>query len=169
MMLPLVDSMRNDPEENDKVFSALLDLANYQMDIGHADLSKKYFQRGKTYADLNKLFNIAKIHDVQYRIDSSDGNYLKALREYKLTRIADDSIYSLRKTNQFVQLQIQYETEAKDKNIELLVQKDKVQQATLRQSDLMKNSYTGGYFGYVSRNRVSYIVCTGTNKGETKR
>jgi two-component sensor histidine kinase len=143
-MLPLMDSIRNDPEENDKLFSAWLDLANYQMDMGRPDLSKKYFQKGKTYTDSNKIFNIAKTHDLQYRIDSSDGNYLKALREYKLTRIASDSIYNLRKTNQFVELQIQYETEAKDKNIELLVQKDKVQQATLHQSDAMKKVTLAG-------------------------
>jgi two-component sensor histidine kinase len=144
IMLPLMDSIRNDPEENDKLFSAWLDLANYQMDMGRPDLSKKYFQKGKTYTDSNKIFNIAKTHDLQYRIDSSDGNYLKALREYKLTRIASDSIYNLRKTNQFVELQIQYETEAKDKNIELLVQKDKVQQATLHQSDAMKKVTLAG-------------------------
>ncbi len=145
-MLPLLDSMRNDPEENDKVFYALLDLANYQMDIGHPGLSKKYFQKAKTSPGINKLFNSARIHELQYRIDSSDGNYLKALREYKLTRVVDDSIYNLRKTNQFAELQIQYEIEAKDKNIELLQQKDKVQLSALRQSDFMRNVTLAGIF-----------------------
>ena len=145
-MLPLMDSLRNDPEENDKVFFAYLDLANYQMKIGHPALSKNYFLKAKTYPGINQLFSSARIHELQYRIDSSEGNYLEALREYKLTRIAQDSIYNLRKTNQFAELQIQYETETKDKNIELLEQKDKVQQATLRQSDLMRNVTLAGIF-----------------------
>jgi len=144
IMLPLMDSIRNDPEEDDKLFSAYLDLAKYYMDIGRVDLSKKYFLKGKTYADSSKIFNVSKIHEIQYKIDSSEGNYLKALREYKLSRIADDSIYNLRRTNQFTELQIQYETENKDKNIELLVQKDKAQQATLRQSDLLKKITLAG-------------------------
>jgi two-component system, sensor histidine kinase PdtaS len=143
-MLPLMDSLRNDPEENDKVFFAYLDLANYQMNIGHPDLSKKYFQKAKTYPGISKLFNSARIHELQYRIDSSEGNYLNALREYKLTRIAQDSIYNLRKTNQFAELQIQYEIEAKDKNIELLQQKDKVQLSALRQSNFMKKVTLAG-------------------------
>ena len=134
----LMDSLPNVPEENDQLFFACLDLANYQMKMGHPDLSKKYFQKAKTYPFINKLFSSARIHELQYRIDSSEGNYLKALQEYKLTRIADDSIYNLRKTNQFAELQIQYETEAKDKNIELLQQKDKVQLSALRQSNFMK-------------------------------
>jgi len=144
IMLPLVDSIGNDPEDNDKRFSALLDLANYQMDKGRADLSKKYFQKGITYADSSQIFNMAKIHDIQYRIDSSDGNYLHALREFKLTRIAEDSIYNLRRTNQFTELQIRYEAEAKDKNIELLQQKDKVQLSELQQSNFMKKVTLAG-------------------------
>jgi two-component sensor histidine kinase len=144
IMLPLMDSIRHDAEEDDKLFSAYLDLANYYMGTDRPGLSEKYFQKGKTYADSNQIFNIAKIHDVQYKIDSSKGNYRYALREYQLRRIADDSIFNLRKINQFAELQIQYETEAKDKNIELLLQKDKTQQATLRQSNFMKKVTLAG-------------------------
>ena len=144
MMLPLMDSIRHDREGNDKLFSAYLDAAYFYMEIGRPDLTKKYFEKGKAYADTNQIFNIGKIHVLQYMIDSSEGKYLKALNELKLTRIADDSIFNLRKTNQFAVAQIQYETEAKDKNIELLVQKDKVQQATLRQSDIIKKVTLAG-------------------------
>jgi len=144
IMLPLMDSLRDDPEENDKLFFAYLDLANFEMDIGHPDLTKKYFKKAKTYFDSTKIFGVARIHEIQYRIDSSEGNYRDALREYKLTRMADDSIYNLRKTNQFIDLQVQYETEAKDKNIQLLVQKDKIQQATIRQSEQVKKITIAG-------------------------
>jgi two-component sensor histidine kinase len=144
VMLPLMDSIQHSPEEDDKLFSAYLDLADYYMDIGRPDLSKKYYKKGIIYTDPKKIFNISKSYGMLYRIDSSEGNYLKALREYKLSQMAHDSIYNLRKTNQFAELQIQYETEAKDKNIELLEQKDKVQQATLRQSDIIKKVTLGG-------------------------
>jgi two-component system, sensor histidine kinase PdtaS len=144
LMLPLMDSIRGGAEENDKLFSAYLDLADYYMDEGRPDLTKLYFAKGKKYMDSDKIFNISKIYDIQYRIDSSEGNYLKALNDYKLRRLAEDSIYSMRKTNQFIELQIQYETEAKDKSIELLQQKDKLQQATLRQSDTLKKVTLAG-------------------------
>jgi two-component sensor histidine kinase len=139
IMLPLMDSVRHDHEENDKLFFACLDVGNYYMDIGRPDLSKKYFEKSKTYnTDSTSIFHISRVHELQYRVDSSEGDYLGALQEYKLTGLATDSIYNLRKTNQFAELQIQYEIATKDKNIELLTQKDKAQQATLRQSNLMK-------------------------------
>ena len=144
IMLSFMDSILHDYMENDKLFSAYLDVANYYMDIGRPDLSKKYFEKGKPYGDTSNVFPVSKIHQLQFRIDSSEGNYLKALNEYKLSRMADDSIYNLRKTNQFTELQIEYETATKDKNIELLTQKDKAQQATLRQSNLIKKVTLAG-------------------------
>ena len=145
IMLPLMDSMGHDREENDKLFFACLDVANYYMDIGRLDLSKKYFEKSKTYnSDSSNIFHISRVHELQYRFDSSEGNYLEALQQYKLTQLAADSIYNLRKTNQFAELQIQYEIATKDKNIELLTQKDKAQQATLRQSNLMKKVTLAG-------------------------
>ncbi|HEU5165357.1 MAG TPA: sensor histidine kinase [Chitinophagaceae bacterium] len=144
IMLFFIDSTLHDYTDNDKLFSAYLDVANFYMDIGRPDLTKKYFEKGKPYGDTSNIFPISKIHHVQYRIDSSEGNYLKALNEYKLSRMADDNIYNLRKTNQFTELQIEHETATKDKNIELLKQKDKAQQATLRQSNFMKKVTLAG-------------------------
>jgi two-component sensor histidine kinase len=143
-MLPLMDSIPNSREENYKLLAAYFDLADYQISIGRIDLSRIYLQKGKTYAVPGDIFAISRMHRIQYGIDSSEGNYLKALNEYKLAQTADDSIYNLRKTNQFAELQIQYETETKDKNIELLEQKGKVQEATLRQSDIIKKVTIAG-------------------------
>jgi two-component sensor histidine kinase len=144
MMLPLMDSIPHTPEENDKLFTAYLDLADFNMDLGRTDLSRKYYQKGIVYSDPQKLFNISKANAMLSRIDSSEGNYQKALREFKLSNAASDSIYSLRRKNQFAELQTQYETEVKDKNIELLVEKDKVQQANLHQSDIVRRITLSG-------------------------
>lgn len=144
IMLPLVDSIRRDPVEDNRILSAYFDLANYYMDAGRPDLSKKYAQIGKAYGDTSNVFYKSRVHSLQSRIDSSEGNYLKAMREYKISLMADDSIYNFRKMNQFIDMQIQYETEVKDKNIELLLQKDQAQQATLRQSDIIRKITLGG-------------------------
>ena len=64
-----MDSIRNDHEENDKLFFACLDLANYYMDISRRDVSKKYFERSKTYnSDSNSIFHIGRIHEIQYQL-----------------------------------------------------------------------------------------------------
>ncbi|WP_431210207.1 hypothetical protein ACQ86N_29745 [Puia sp. P3] len=103
MMLPFMDSIRNDREERDRLFSAYLDLADFYMDRGRPDLTKKYLKKGKEYAEPGQIFHVSKIHDIQYRIDSSEGNYLKALNEFRLRRLAEDSIYSLQRKNKFAE------------------------------------------------------------------
>lgn len=143
-MLPFLDSLRNDPGEKERLFSAYSDLAVYYISAGNVSLAKVYFNRSKAYMDPGMIFNRSKIHLVQSKIDSSEGNYLKALNEFRSAQALDDSMYNLIKSRQFAELQIQYQTESKDKNIELLVQKDKAQQAVLQQADLVKNFTLAG-------------------------
>jgi two-component sensor histidine kinase len=141
-----LDSLKNDPIEKGNIFSGYMDLARYQLSLGRIGATEKYFRQARAFADSTDIFSMTAVHRMQYKLDSSAGNYLKALNEYRLTEILDDSIYNLGKAKQFSELQIQYETETKDKNIELLEQKDKVQQATLRQSDIMKKVTLTGIF-----------------------
>jgi len=149
IMLPLMDSIRHDKEEDDKLFTANLDLATFYMDLGHPDLAKKYFKKGKVYTDSTNIFHAGRIHLLQSRIDSGEGDHRSAMREYKLSELVDDRMFNLRRANQFAELQIQYETESKDKNIQLLEQKDKVQQATLRQSEITKEVTLAGILAMV--------------------
>lgn len=145
VMASLMNSMNpREPNMKIKLFSAHMDLANYYIRAGRLDLAKKYFEKGKTYGDSTEIYTASRIHGLQAKIDSSEGNYVKAMKERILGQIAEDSLYSLIKSNQFAELQIQYESETKDKNIEILVQKDKVQQATLRQADIIKKVTLGG-------------------------
>ncbi|WP_431210206.1 sensor histidine kinase [Puia sp. P3] len=66
-------------------------------------------------------------------------------------------------------LQVEYETQAKDRNMQLLVQKDKLQQADLRQSDTIKNFTLAGivvmlvitglvYAGYRNKQRANRAI-----------
>lgn len=146
IMEPYLDSLKDSPMEKYPIFSGYMDLAWRQLSMGNIDATETYFRKAKTFADSNDVFNMARIHSMQYKLDSSAGNYLKALTEYQQSRILDDSMYNLGKAKQFSELRIQYETEAKDKNIELLRQKDEAQQATIRQSNLVKKVTLAGIF-----------------------
>ena len=79
-----------------------------------------------------------------FKVDSARQDYPEAIRHYQQYKALQDSIFNETKSKQIAQLSIQYETATKDKNIELLVQKDKVQQDTLRQSDIMKKVTLAG-------------------------
>jgi len=55
----------------------------------------------KQVINTSDIFNIARIHEMQYKLDSSAGNYLKARNEYRSSDILDDSICNLGKAKQF--------------------------------------------------------------------
>lgn len=78
------------------------------------------------------------VHFMWFKVDSARHNYPEAIRHYQQYKALQDSMFNETKNKQITQLSIQYETEAKDKNIQLLEQKDKIQQAALRQSDITK-------------------------------
>jgi two-component system, sensor histidine kinase PdtaS len=87
---------------------------------------------------------LKEVHLMWFKVDSARQDYPKAIRHYQRYKALQDSIFNETKSKQIAQLSIQYETATKDKNIELLVQKDKVQQATLRQSAIMRNVTLSG-------------------------
>ena len=157
IMEPYLDSLKDDRSENSNIFSGYMDLARRQLSMGNIGATEKYFRQAKMFADSSDLFVVARMHEMQYKLDSSAGNYLKALNESRLMEILDDSVYNVVKAKQFSELQILYETEGKDKNIELLVQKDIVQQASIRQSNLVKNFTLAGIFAMLVITGLLYV------------
>ena len=57
-----------------------------------------------------------------FQIDSTQGNYVKAIENLNRVRVADDSLFDTNKNNEIARLQIEYETEKKDKDIQLKAQ-----------------------------------------------
>jgi two-component sensor histidine kinase len=81
-----------------------------------------------------------------FMLDSMEGNYLSAIRHYQRYKNLNDSLFNDTKSKQIAQLQIQYETEKKDRdlkvqgeNIQSLTQESLLQQAKLERVQLMRN------------------------------
>ncbi|MBV4355856.1 tetratricopeptide repeat-containing sensor histidine kinase [Pinibacter aurantiacus] len=144
IMLPLLDSLKNRVSQKGNVFVGYMDMARYQFSLGNIPATEKHLEQARQFIDSNDVFNMARVHWLQYKLDSTHGNYLNALNEYWMYTKFDDSIYSLGKAKQFSELQVQYETEAKDKDIALLKQRDIVQKATLQQSNTIRKITLAG-------------------------
>lgn len=73
-----------------------------------------------------------------FQADSAAGNLMSAIAHYKLYKSLSDSIFNADKANQINSLQIQFETEQKDKNIRLLTQKNNLQAETIHKDKTIK-------------------------------
>ena len=111
------------------------------------------------------LEHLADGYFLQQQIDSINGDYLGAYQSLKKFRAIEDSIFTLEKMATIEDLQTQYETEKKDKEIaqgRADVAEEKQQNAELKTSVLRRNFVLGAlggllaigtYFFYQERNR----------------
>ncbi|PWK79827.1 two-component sensor histidine kinase [Mucilaginibacter oryzae] len=78
-----------------------------------------------------------------YLADSTAGNLKSAITHYKLYKSLSDSVFNADKANQISSLQIQFETDQKDRNIKLLTQKNNLQAETIRKDNTIKQVIAG--------------------------
>ncbi|WP_114940975.1 histidine kinase dimerization/phosphoacceptor domain -containing protein [Mucilaginibacter endophyticus] len=78
-----------------------------------------------------------------YLADSTAGHLKSAIAHYKLYKSLSDSVFNADKANQISSLQIQFETDQKDKNIKLLTQKNNLQAETIRKDNTIKQVIAG--------------------------
>lgn len=71
------------------------------------------------------------LHQLMFRIDSAQGNTLSAIQHLKLKQELRDSVFSDRKAKQIAELQIQYAIEKKEKDLEIIRAKEKINDQAL--------------------------------------
>jgi two-component sensor histidine kinase len=133
---------------------AYTDAGTFYVSAGNYAKARRYL--GKALALRQQLGNQAflKIRDIHYqffRLDSLQGNYKAALAHFQQYKVYNDSIFNQAKSRQIAGLQVQFSTEKKDrdlkikeKNIALLTQQSRAQQARLRQRQTERNALIGG-------------------------
>ena len=122
-------------------------LADSYKTIGTFYLEQKRYDRAAVY--LNKalklpkgIYTLSNIKDIQlllFRVDSASGNYVSAIEHYQLHKALNDSIFNEARSKQIEELQVQYETEKKEQNIQLLLNKSLLQENKLQRANLLRN------------------------------
>ena len=75
----------------------------------------------------------------QYKIDSSEGNYLSANRNYQKYQHLIDSGFNLKRSRQIDEMTIQYNVAQKEKDLQLLQNREELQKAELSREKLTRN------------------------------
>ena len=121
--------------------------------IGKFYVDRKQFARARPYllmALMPRVLMPASLdmlrdsHLLLFKVDSAAGDLASAIRQRLLYEQYADSISTAEKTRQIAELEIQYETEKKDREISLLNQQSQLQQANLSRSTMLRNIVLGG-------------------------
>ncbi|MEN2398888.1 histidine kinase dimerization/phosphoacceptor domain -containing protein [Flavobacterium sp. MC2016-06] len=78
-----------------------------------------------------------------FKADSSRGDYLNAIKHYQLYKSLSDSVFKGEKSKQISSLQIEFESEKKDKNIDLLKQQAKLQEIQIHNDQIVRYVFIG--------------------------
>ncbi len=79
------------------------------------------------------------LYEAFSRLNEAKGNFALALQYLRRHQLLEDSLFSLRKDEQFARIQAQYESEKKDREIELLYQTEQLQQVNLERNEMIRN------------------------------
>jgi two-component sensor histidine kinase len=153
-------------------------LGTLYFEKGQHTRAKMYFQRvlsDPSHIDLT-MPTIAYLQWHLFAIDSASGSYISAIRHYEQYHKIIDSNFRILKLRQAAELNLQYETEKreneikiKDRDIRILNQNARLQQANLNKSNFIKNITIGGivlllittslfYFQYRQKRKANQII-----------
>jgi len=77
------------------------------------------------------ILALSQLHQLWAKVDSASDKPWSALMHYKLYKQLSDSVYNQEKNQQLMGLEIEYQTEKKDKDIALLNQRNQLQQVRI--------------------------------------
>ncbi len=159
--LALNDQTRIADSANEAGFAIDVNLELSRLYTGRGQYQKAgyYLARAFPLAEKQpKRLRLSKLHLQAFRVDSLRGHATAAIAHYQQYKALTDSIFNERKSNQLIAYQVQYNTQQKEqelklkaqdiklkeKNIALLIQQSKAQQALLGQRQTERNALIGG-------------------------
>lgn len=108
---------------------------------------KAFYPKAKLFDSLSRKSGNNMLRSENYfvwfKADSVQGKYLDAINHYQLYKKFSDSVFNGEKSKQINSLQIQFDTEKKDKNIQLLTQKGKLQETRIANDTIMRYVFIG--------------------------
>jgi two-component sensor histidine kinase len=141
-MLSLYDAGAIDAESRANTLFAAI---RYYFKTGQYEKAKEYLKKRETSLELdNGLLSRADNELWWFQIDSAQARYPSAIAHYQIYKVLSDSLNSTEKLKQFNELQIQYSTEKKDKNIQLLTKKNILQDVKLQKERFVRNGIIAG-------------------------
>ncbi|RFZ90036.1 sensor histidine kinase [Mucilaginibacter conchicola] len=144
LMIDLVRRNKNKFSIQEKAVS-FHQTGNYYLQNGKPAVAKSFFLEALSGYKLAGYENDKKnIFMLLYKADSSMQNFGTAITWLQQNTRIKDSIFNARKNKQIEELQIAYNTEQKDKNINDLKNAAKVQKLNLKQAEQTRNWIIGG-------------------------
>lgn len=119
-------------------------IGKFYTERGRYKEGKNYLERSLQNAQYFDITQELETYQMLYKADSALGNYLAAMNSQNKYRAKYDSVNAVQRARQLNELNIQYETEQKQKDIEVLKGNEQLQNARLERAGIIRNIIIGG-------------------------
>lgn len=117
---------------------ALVFISRFYSEVNQTKKARELLEKTRRFL-LQQPHGSAVFYDALFKIDSTEGRYLTAVEDLQHMIHFSDSAESIEQRKKTEELVVQYETEKKDKDIQLLKQEGELQQARLDQFQFTRN------------------------------
>ncbi|WP_285546820.1 sensor histidine kinase [Dyadobacter frigoris] len=125
--------------------SCFITIAKFYATKGDEVRAKFYLDKTTPYlAQIGKVFFSWELDLVRFKIDSLQGNFISAIKNYQKFKQKSDSNLTQSSMRQMNFMQVQFETRNKEQSIKSLTQRGELQQAKLNESNFLRNVTLGG-------------------------
>jgi two-component sensor histidine kinase len=126
-------------ERNGNSIAVLRSFSAYHLQVKNYDAFYRNIKRLDSIAAAVGNNNIrSESYLSWFKADSSRGDYLNAIKHYQLYKQLSDSVFKGEKSKQINNLQVEFESEKKDKNIDLLTQEAKLQKIQIQKDTVVR-------------------------------
>lgn len=133
--------LRKEIHDNYGTASLLISIAKTHIQRSEYDKADRALLESKALSEREGLKDLLKnIFLIYSELNEAEGNYTKALDYYKRYSTLKDSVFTKDFGTKIAELQVSYEFDAKEKEIELLTQEKKIQELKLREQRSRNNA-----------------------------
>jgi signal transduction histidine kinase len=112
---------------------------------GDFQKAREYVLEGlPTFRELSSIKGLLYTYKFLYKIDSAEGRFSGALENYKLFTLYSDSLLSEESRQSIEKMKIEYETEKKDQEIELLNKDNEIKSLQLSKQKAIRHGMIAG-------------------------
>jgi two-component sensor histidine kinase len=133
---------------NINLFSLSLDyelIATYYIGTANYERAQYYLTKDKELVDsLKNLSGISQNYQLWFSLDTANGKYKEAITNLMESNRVKDSIFDATKSQQIAQLEVEFQTEKKEAQINFLSQKAVLESTKVKQADFVRNVTVAG-------------------------
>ncbi|MBE9463271.1 sensor histidine kinase [Dyadobacter sp. UP-52] len=129
---------------HDEFPAAFFQISSFYRVIGKTGRARELLEQGKDFVSTFDILGKGNYFYNLYKLDSTDGRYLDAIKNLNLSYQFTDSVFSNEQRKSAGELLVKYEAEKKDKDIKLLNSQNQLQRIRTAQADRTKNITLAG-------------------------